>query len=82
MQLEEQKFQHEKTLEYLGELLASIHNNGHPYDGKKAMERKDFIRLSYDKEEKFINQMTPEAMQAMMERANEALAPLINKLNE
>lgn len=80
MQLEEKKSNHERTLEHLGELLASIHNNGHPYDGKKAMQRKDFIRLSYDEDDQ---DETPdmEAIQETMRLANEALNNTMNHEN-
>jgi hypothetical protein len=75
VQLEEKKFQQERTMEYLGELLAGIHNNGYPYDGKKPLQRKDFIRLSYDEPDE-----TPdfETIQEQMRLANQALSKHMN----
>lgn len=75
IQLEERKNEHEKTLEYLGELLASIHNNGNPYEGKKGLERKDFIKLSYDPVE---DEEDVQDVQEMMRQANESLSKLMN----
>ena len=76
---EEKNIQQEQNKEFLGELLASIHNNGYPYEGKKAMERKDFIRLSYDEIEE---ENDPQDLQEMMRTAHEALNKLMNIENE
>ena len=77
---EEKRIEQEQNKEFLGELLASIHNNGHPYEGKKAMQRKDFIRLSYDEDDQ---DETPdmEAIQETMRLANEALNNTMNHEN-
>ena len=76
IQLEEKKLQREQELEYLGELLASIHNNGHPYEGKKGISRKDIIRLSYDEAEEEINM---DDMQELMAKAEEMFKHLEEK---
>ena len=76
---EDKRFEKEKQEEYLGELLAGIHNNGHPWEGKKALERKDFIRLSYDEIEE---KEDPQDMQEMMKEANESLQKHMNPENE
>jgi len=74
--LELKKVEQERTMEYLGELLASIHNNGNPYEGKKALQRKDIIRLSYDEPDE-----TPDviSIQEQMQMANEALFKHMNQ---
>lgn len=76
---EEKKIEQEQNKEFLGEILASIHNNGQHWEGKKAMERKDFIRLSYDEIEA---EEDPQDMQEMMKQADESLQKHMNLQNE
>ena len=76
---EDKRIEQEQNKEFLGEMLAAIHNNGHPWEGKKALERKDFIRLSYDEIE---DKEDPQDMQEMMKEANESLQKHMNPENE
>jgi len=76
---EEKRIEQEQNKEFLGELLASIHNNGQPWEGKKATERKDFYRLSYDEIEE---KEEPQDMQDMMQEANESLQKHMNSENK
>lgn len=81
IQLEEKKFEQEQNKEFLGELLASIHNNGQYWEGKKAMSRKDFIRLSHDGENDEDQLPDIAEIQEQMRLASEALSTTMNHEN-